>query len=949
MRERRSLYYALSGFVCFFMLFSGVLAGQMGVRSEGGFIFIENASVRYVLSNNGMSLSFFDKVNDQEYLDQGRTHNFMTLIRKEKAIPATSVLYERGKVVVRFNPDWTIVTMKVDVRENYFVFEIVDANNPDFDELQFCDLPLTIRENVGTTLNMCRNETFGVSLQALNYFTNCRVEESSPVRFVGSAYPEFNHIGTKLAVVTGPSGKMQAILGKMELEQGLAHATLDGVWGKISPDARKSYLFVDYTEANVDKAIEYSHKGGFGYLCMYLDTWATSCGKYKINLENYPRGFEGVEATVKKIHDAGLKAGAHTMSGSIYKSDEYVTPIPDPRLAKDGERILAADIGPDDDFIPATESPDGLPLESNYASRGGMDLQIGNELITYSGYSTTKPYGFTGCKRAAHGTYAASHKMGDIVYHMAERYNWYMVDGKTSLVDEIAGNVAGAINRCGFDWIYFDGSEALAGQGPYWYYVGKVLTAICERFDREVLAQGSSMPHFNWHHYSRRGTVDWVWIDQKRFVDSYVGRDVNTWKYRNPMPMEFGWFGYFLDSDRGESTTPDEVEYVLAKCLGHDAAWSFETRMKTLEAHGRTNEILEMSKNYENARLSGYFSEAVRAQLQKNNSDFKLETDGKGGWTISPIQYGPEKYVRRNDGQDNKWNYINPYSAQSFRVRLKARPEPAAYDDNENIVIVDTRDVSRLTPSPANPVMALSASVSQEQVKVGDASIKLSAANTSDSVSSWVAQTLHFEKPLNLSKHHPVGLWIYGNGTGGALVIQLLNPSTVYSHSHIVDLNFTGWKYVEFLRQTGMDAMNYSLPGPITRRGLRGYNYEQIQHVALCLTNIPPKTSVTCYISPVKMLKEYASAIVNPGFIVNGQKITFPVTLRMNDYLEFWGSGKARVFDPNGHTISEVTPTGNVPIVRPGSNEIKFSSDAGAGARVYSRVTIIAKGEPLRE
>jgi len=284
---------------------------------------------------------------------------------------------------------------------------------------------------------------------------------------------------------------MLEIIGKLELEQGLPHPTLDGVWSKVSRDAEKSYLFVDYTEKNVDRAIEYAKKGGFKYLNMYLDTWATTCGKYKINLENYPRGFESVTATVDKIHAAGLKAGAHTMSGSIYKFDEYVTPIPDKRLAKDGERVLAADIGPDVDFIPVTESPEGLPLESSYVSAGGMDLQIGDELITIPGILLLNRNGFTGCKRGAHGTYVSGHKKSETVYHMAERYNWYMVGGKTSMVDEIASSVAGAINRCGFDWIYYDGSESLAGQGPYWYYVGKVLTAICSRFNREVLVQGA--------------------------------------------------------------------------------------------------------------------------------------------------------------------------------------------------------------------------------------------------------------------------------------------------------------------------------------------------------------------------------------------------------------------------------------------------------------------------
>lgn len=951
-REGRMLM--LCGVVLMLVFSSALFAGEMGIRSEGGIIFIENASARYVVSPDAKSLSFFDKINGREYLDKSRTNNFTTLLRKGTSIPAASVLYERGQLIVRFNPDWTVVKVNVQVWENYFVFEVVEANNPDFDELQFCDLPLTISEIVGTSPTICRNQTFGVSLQALNYFTHCRVAESLPVRLLGSAYPEFNYKGTKLAVLAGPSDKLLTLLGKLELEQGLPHATLGGVWGKISPDAKKSYLFVDYTEANVDKAIEYAHKGGFGYLNMYLDTWATTCGKYKINLENYPRGFESVEATVAKIHAAGLKAGAHTMSGSIYKSDEYVTPIPDPRLAKDGKRILAAHIGTDDTFIPVTESPDGLPLESSYISRGGMDLQIGNELITYSGFSTAKPYGFTGCKRGTHGTYVASHKKDDTVYHMAERYNWYMVDSKSSMADEIAGNIAGAINRCGFDWIYFDGSESLAAQGPYWFYVGKVLAAICERFNREVMVQSSGLiTNYNWHHYSRKGTVDWVWLDQKRFVDQYTENDVRIWRNQNLMPIEFGWFGYFLNSDRGESTVPDEVEYVLAKCLGYDASWSFETDMETLAGHGRTDEILEMSKNYETARLRGYFADAVKKQLQKKNSDFKMEREGERGWTISPIQYGPEKYVRRNDGNNNKWNYVNPYSAQPFKVRLKPRPEPAAYDDAGNIVIVSPDDVSRLTPSSANSQLTLHASISREQVKTGDTSIKLSAANTSGQTSAWAAQTLHYDKPINLSTHHPIGFWIYGNATGGALVIQLQNPSSVYSYNHVVDLNFTGWKYVEFLQQTGMDVTNYNIPGHYSI-GLRGANYNEIQHVVLCVTNIPPKASATCYISPVKMLKECESAVSNPGFIVNGQKITFPVSLRMNDYLEFWGSGKATVFDPNGHIISEVASAGDVPILGAGSNEIEYlcntvSGQATGGKKIHSRVTIISKGEPLRE
>ena len=931
------------------LIFSRTLAAaELGIRNEEGTIVIENRSVRYVISQDGKSQSFFDELGKKECIDATRPHSFMTLKRKDKTFYSSSVLYNQGQLIVRFDPDWTVIKLNVGVWENYFVFEVAWTNSNDFDELIFCDLPLVIRENIGGSLNICSNGTFSVALEALNYFTYCRFGESNPIRLIGSAYPEFDHIGTKLAVVTGTPDKMLEIIDRLEQEQGLPHPTLDNVWSKVSKDAEKSYLFVDYTEKNVDKAIEYAKKGGFKYLCMYLDTWAKTCGKYKINVENYPQGFESVTKTVDKIHDAGLKAGAHTMSGSIYKFDEYVTPVPDKRLAKDGERILAADIGPNDDFIPTTESPSGLPLESSYISSGGMDLQIGDELITYSGYSSTKPYGFTGCKRGAHGTYVASHKNRDAVYHMAERYNWYMVGGKTSMVEEVASSVADVINRCGFDWVYFDGSEALAGQGPYWYYVGKVITAICNRFNREVMVQGSSMPHFNWHHYSRGGQIDWVWQDQKRFVDWYTANSAQDLKFNNLMPIEFGWYGFFIDSPSGESSAPDEIEHLLSKCLAYDAAWSFETNLETLDKHGRTNEILEISRNYETARLNGYFSENVKKKLREKNMDFKLESDGKKGWTISPIIYGPDKHVRLMDGKDNKWSYTNPYSSQPLKVRIKARPDPAAYDNSDNIVLLDARNVPQLKSSSANPLFSCDVSPSKEQGKFGQASIKLSCNNTSGQMSNWTAQTLDFEAPLDLNAHHPIGVWVYGNSSGGALVIQLQDPLAVYTYNHIIKLDFNGWKYCEFLSPNGMETLKYSIPG-YSQMGLRGYNYEKIAHVALCLTNIPPQTKVECYISTIKALREYPSTVSNPGLSVNGKKIVFPTTLDTNHYLEFWGTGKAKVFDPNGHTIKEIDPVGSIPTLTSGSNEIQSFCDTGGKSHINTRVTVITKGAPLKD
>jgi hypothetical protein len=130
------------------------------------------------------------------------------------------------------------------------------------------------------------------------------------------------------------------------LGEGLPHPTLGGVWGKISPEAKKSYLFVDFTEENIDQVIELAKAGGVSYILNYGGTWATSSGRYEVNLKNFPNGLAGVKAVMGKIYAAGLKGGAHILSGCIDKDNAYVTPVPDPRLARDdGESASERDPG----------------------------------------------------------------------------------------------------------------------------------------------------------------------------------------------------------------------------------------------------------------------------------------------------------------------------------------------------------------------------------------------------------------------------------------------------------------------------------------------------------------------------------------------------------------------------------------------------------------------------
>ena len=109
-------------------------------------------------------------------------------------------------------------------------------------------------------------------------------------------------------------------------------------------------------------------------------------------------------------------------------------------------------------------------------------LQVGDELIQYDAIARTPPYGFTGCHRGAFGTKVLPHDRGTPVHHLFVRYQTFQPDEDSTLVDDLAAAIAQVFNTCGFDMIYQDGSEGMAGG---WYGMARMREAIFKKLRRE--------------------------------------------------------------------------------------------------------------------------------------------------------------------------------------------------------------------------------------------------------------------------------------------------------------------------------------------------------------------------------------------------------------------------------------------------------------------------------
>jgi len=196
---------------------------------------------------------------------------------------------------------------------------------------------------------------------------------------------------------------------------------------------------------------------------------------------------------VDKCHAAGLKVGLHVLTSFVGKNDPLVRPRPDPRLLKDDQAVLAADLDEKAAEVVATGSLASFPTEGAFYgdAKAGFDVQIDDELIQYRAAGGPDRNTLLRCMRGFAGTRATPHRAGAEIHHLVERYGCYLADLRTTLMGEISDRIAGIINRCGFDMIYFDGGECNLANGPFWYWVGRQQDDVCRRVTRELLVQGS--------------------------------------------------------------------------------------------------------------------------------------------------------------------------------------------------------------------------------------------------------------------------------------------------------------------------------------------------------------------------------------------------------------------------------------------------------------------------
>jgi hypothetical protein len=710
----------------------------------------------------------------------------------------------------------------------------------------------------------------------------------------------------------------------VEQDFGLPSPTLDGAWGKLSEDVRSSYLFTDLTEANADDTIRYAKLGGFRYILVYSGTWSTSMGSYPIDTRDFPRGEESLKAVVDKCHAAGLKVGLHMLTSSVSKNDPLVHPKPDARLLKDAEAPLAADVSQTATKF-ASASTLAAFVTNSYSGTANEAL-IDDEIVHYGQVSGTA---FLQCVRGFAGTKAAPHEAGAKIYHLTERGGLYLADLKSSLKDAISDHVAGLLNRCGFDMIYFDAGEINGANGPAWYWLTPQQTQIWEKSKRQLLVQGSGMTQWTWHIFSRGTCDDYAAVAPKEYLDYHKIAD--SWRiyHNNFLPAELGWTGFFVDALDHPATTPDEVEYYAVRMLALNSGVSYETFLDTLKSNGRTEEMLRLLNQYQQLLLSGAVSPTVRQQL------------AKGEWHMTaPGEFHPIHYDAQRVSVPGEITVKNGFADQPLKFRLKLAPTLSPIGDPSNIALLRAQTPVELKPPALGAAMPGALVQRVEFTKASQ-----------DQLSAFVVgpraeDAKALGKPLDLTKHRALAARLdveglpAGSGEKPVLNIQLETAAKTY-RDYYVDLDFSGPKTV-VLAEPGTNRMlaefrpasaNYYF-----KAAMYSFNYGNIVALNLRWMRYPKGSAVRCRIASVEALEERDGTLRDVEVSTGSLSIATPLLMNTGDYAESWGDGTIRVFDRNG-VLRSTFPVKAGPQLRTGDNKLTVKA-VGSGSVVLTTITL---------
>jgi hypothetical protein len=920
----------------------------------------ETDTFRYNIGGDGSNISLFDKIGGKEYLRPGEP-SACALVRVEgKEYPASAATLEGDILHLTFKNGSLCADIKVVSCHDYLIFEVVGiVGEPD--AIVFVNVPLDLEAKP--------YEPFAACALALTPFTHVHQLPALHNAYRAEATNRFGMVGAKAALIGCPqSDILPAIRETMSHDaEDIPFSDKGGAWALSSDDGYGSYQmnFGTLTEETVDSWIESCRRLGFNQ----IDNHGGGFFSFGSLDNRQPGGWDSFKRVIDRCHDAGIKVILHTYTCFIGKDDRYVTPVPHPDLDTLHDWRLAEPIDARTDEITVLEPIDPEFLQGGWMTTSCRTLRIGDEIVKYTDATKEAPWKFLGCQRGFHNTRAAAHDSGTTASLLKTFWDgMYVPKPDSPLWYEIAKNHSDLINRCGFDGIYFDAIEGIQymwGEENYWYYGGKFVMDVAKDLNRPVGMEFAGMIHQWWHYRSRYQAWDYPVRGYKRFLDVHLGSmkageeyQHGCWLGHDPkidkfaglkegglyLPFQLGWWN--LSTWKDPSTEPtygDDVDYIGCKMVGNNAGFSFShpVDIKKIDADPFLAGCVSRIHDYEKARRAD-LDESILAKLRQPKREYRLYHDADGTPWFREMFYKRHKIIDVSD-DSAAWNVENEFVSQPISLRLTAFYSPAAYDDPMKAVRFDPAKVSKDCEGNRGVTGTLEPDVDRVPA-TGESAFAFTASHTGEvpDDAAWVRTDLwRMPKSSDPKTLRTTGFWLCGDGLGEVLNVQL------GCCSHLVKIDFTGWKYIELLEADSTQLSHYVWP-PM---GYTVYtHYRETGNLDECriwYNNVPTGKTVRCLLGPIVALPYRENELKNPIVTVNGQAIRFPITLETGSYFEL-RDGKCIKYRKDGVPAEEFTPSDPIPLLKKGENRLSVTAEASLPTGKRMELTVIGEGDRLQ-
>ena len=608
-------------------------------------IILENKHFCLTIGGDCCAKSLVHKTSGQECLDtredvalfsvtQPRPYNNeikLAYPNKRTTFQANRVRKEGDRLIVGFEIIHYEAEIAVTVTDEYISFRLagfiihpgdfsphVSATTAPAESFRLLQLPIKNRANFGQWLNVSWDEEVAVNVLATSPYAIIDAENRKDFRiFTADALREVKMEGTEAALIVTDTPHFLDAVDRLEQDYGLPR----GVQSRRSKEVRQSqYLAGWLNPETVDQHIAYCKQCGYKLMTLYYASLFRctagydSCGDYDDDnyWDTYPNGFESLKEMVQKIKAAGITPGLHILHPHIGMRSRYVTPVADHRLHKIRYFTLAKALNTQDTTIYVEENP-----ENSVTVDKRRILQFGGELISYEGFTTERPYCFTGCKRGYNDTYITEHPLGQIggILDVSEfgATSCYL-DQNSSIQEEVSEKLA-KVYSAGFEYIYFDGSEGT--NEPFAFHVSNGQYRTYKLMQPEPLfTEGAAKTHFSWHMLTGGNAFDVFPPAIFKEMIRVHPADEAVRMRQDFTRLNFGWWGVYTEQDGG--TQPDQWEYGTSLAAAFDCPATFQGRLNNMDATARMDDLLEVLRRWEDVRTTGWLTEAQKKQIIDN-------------------------------------------------------------------------------------------------------------------------------------------------------------------------------------------------------------------------------------------------------------------------------------------------------------------------------------------